>query len=327
MKKKTTVVIPNFNGIKYIVQCLESIYTGTVTDIDVIVVDNASTDGSFEIVREKFPQVHLIKNSENMGFSVAVNQGIEASTTPYVILLNNDTRVEKTFIRELERILDNDKEKRVFSASARLISLYDRDKTDDAGDFYCALGWAFARGKGKAPALYEKDSRIFASCAGAAIYRRELLKPDAVGMFDKEHFAYLEDIDIGWRAKIHGYQNRFAAAAVVYHAGSATSGSRYNTFKTRLAAANSVYIIYKNMPFLQIIINMPFLAAGFIVKLMFFIKKGMGKEYLSGLLHGIQLSLSKQGKAHKQKFCRNHMGNYIKIQLELWINIIRLVMG
>lgn len=327
MSAKSTIVIPNYNGIKYIEQCLESVYGGTVTDFDVIVVDNASTDGSLALIEEKFPKVRLIKNSKNTGFSVAVNQGIEASTTPYVILLNNDTRVEKTFVRELERVLDEDKDKKTFSASAKLISLYDREKTDDAGDYYCALGWAFARGKGKNPDLYTKDCAIFAACAGGAIYRRELLAPDKVGSFDREHFAYLEDMDLGWRARIFGYQNSFAANAVVYHAGSATSGSRYNAFKVRLAAGNSVYIIYKNMPLFQLLVNLPFLAAGFCVKTLFFARKGLGKEYAEGLLKGVRLSLSAEGKRHKQKFSIGRLGNYIKIQLELWMNLVRLLMG
>ena len=321
---KSTIVIPNYNGIEYIEQCLESIYAGTVPRVEVIVVDNASADGSAEIVERKFPQARLIKNSENTGFSAAVNQGIEESDTPYVILLNNDTKVDKTFVRELERVLDNDREKKVFSASAKLVSLYDKEKTDDAGDFYCALGWAFARGKGKNPAFYNKDCEIFASCAGGAIYRRELLSPEKVGLFDEEHFAYLEDIDIGYRARLHGYKNMFAANAIVYHAGSATSGSRYNAFKTKLASRNSVYIAYKNMPPLQIVVNMPFLAAGFFVKSLFFAKKGLGKEYVSGLINGVKLSRSPAGRAHKQKFCKKRLGNYIKIQFELWGNMFRL---
>ena len=149
----STIVIPNYNGLQFIEACLDSIYGGTTTDVEVIVVDNASTDGSLAVVEEKFPQVRVIRNSTNTGFSVAVNQGILASRTPYVILLNNDTRVDKLFVRELERVMDEDKGHQIFSASARLISLYDKEKTDDAGDFYCALGWAFARGKGKNPAL------------------------------------------------------------------------------------------------------------------------------------------------------------------------------
>ena len=320
---KSTIVIPNYNGIKYIEACLDSVFAGTQTDIEVIVVDNASTDGSLEIIKEKFPQIKLIENTINTGFCKAVNQGILASTTPYVILLNNDTVVDLAFVHELEKVMDNDKT--LFSASAKLISLYEKDKIDDAGDFYCALGWAFARGKNKNSQLYDKDCNIFASCAGAAIYRRELLNEDKVGLFDENHFAYLEDIDIGYRARIKGYRNYFASKAIVYHAGSATTGSRYNSFKTKLASKNSIYLISKNMPLLQIIINMPFFVLGFGVKTLFFVKKGHGKDYLEGLCNGIKLSLSDDGKAKKQKFRLSNTFNYLRIQVELWRNMFLLL--
>jgi hypothetical protein len=321
---KSTVVIPNYNGIKYIEACLESLYGGTVTDFEVVVVDNASTDGSMEIVRDKFPNVKLIVNSENTGFSHAVNQGIEISRTPYVILLNNDTRVELDFIHELEKVMDSDKSGKVFSASAKMVSLHDKDKIDGAGDYYCALGWAFSRGKGKSPDQYNNNCNIFSSCAGAAIYRRELFGKDKVGMFDEEHFAYFEDIDIGYRAMLLGYRNVFAANAVVYHAGSATSGSRYNSFKTKLASRNSIYIIYKNMPILQIIINLPFLITGFFIKTLFFIKKGMGKEYIGGLINGFKLSASENGKNNRLKFNFKSIPRCIYVQFLLWINMFRL---
>lgn len=321
---KSTIVIPNYNGINYIRPCLESLYGGTTKEIEVIVVDNASTDGSMELVRDKFPQVRLIINQENTGFSHAVNQGIRESTTPYVILLNNDTQADFSFVHELEKVMDNDAGGKIFSASAKLISLYERDKTDDAGDYYCALGWAFARGKGKPPDRYNRDCDIFAACAGAAIYRRELLGENQIGLFDEEHFAYFEDIDIGYRAKIYGYRNRFAANSIVYHAGSATSGSRYNSFKTKLASRNSIYIIYKNMPLLQIIMNLPFLAAGFLIKTLFFAGKGMGKEYAAGLAGGVRLCMSDAARKHRQKFDAVNIGNYVSIQLALWRNLFRL---
>lgn len=321
---KSTVVIPNYNGIKYIQACLESLYGGTTKELAVIVVDNASTDGSMELVRERFPQVRLIVNEQNTGFCHAVNQGIRASATPYVILLNNDTRADLSFVHELEKVMDSDQDKKIFSASAKLVSLYDRDKTDDAGDYYCALGWAYARGKGKSPDRYTQDCDIFAACAGAAIYRRELLEEDQVGLFDEEHFAYFEDIDIGYRAKIYGYRNRFAANSIVYHAGSATSGSRYNAFKTRLASRNSIYMIYKNMPVWQIVLNLPFLIAGFLIKTLFFFRKGMGKDYVTGILGGVRLSMSRAGRRHRQKSDRGRWGNYVSIQLELWRNLVRL---
>lgn len=318
---KSTIVIPNYNGIKYIEDCLESLYAGTTTDIDVIVVDNASKDGSLELIKEKFPQVRLIENQENTGFDKAVNQGITESNTPYVILLNNDTRVERNFVHELEKAIEKDKH--LFSVSAKLISLHEKDKLDDAGDYYCALGWAFARGKGKHPDKYTQDGDIFASCAGAAIYRKSLF--DTVGLFDENHFAYLEDIDIGYRAMLYGYRNRFAANAVVYHAGSATSGSRYNTFKTKLAARNSVYLIYKNMPVFQILLNAPFLLVGFLVKTLFFVKKGMGKEYVCGLWNGVRLAASQKGREKKVKFSKDRLVYYVKIQLSLWKNMLYLL--
>lgn len=319
---KSTVVIPNYNGIKYIEACLESLYAGTTGNFRVIVVDNGSTDGSAGLVRQKFPQVGLIENSNNAGFAEAVNQGIAASTTPYVILLNNDTQAELSFIHELEKAMDNDAG--LFSASAKMISLYDKDQIDDAGDFYCALGWAFARGKGKDPALFDKDCDIFAACGGAAIYRRALLSADKIGPFDKNHFAYLEDIDIGYRARLHGYRNRFVANSIVYHAGSATSGSRYNAFKVKLASRNSVYLIYKNMPFLQILLNLPFLTAGFLIKALFFVRKGLGKEYTAGLLDGVRLCAGTEGRMHRQRFEAKRIKYYAAVQLSLWRNLLRL---
>ncbi len=325
---KSTVVIPNFNGIKYIGACLDSLYMGTIKDLEVVVVDNGSADGSMELVRDQYPQVRLIANKKNTGFCHAVNQGIQASTTPYVILLNNDTRVDLSFVHELEKVMDADTEKKIFSASAKLISLYEKDQTDDAGDFYCALGWAFARGKGKNPDRYRRDCEIFAACAGAAIYRRELLEEKRVGLFDEVHFAYLEDIDIGYRAKIHGYINWFAANSIVYHAGSATSGSRYNAFKTRIVARNSVYLIYKNMPAAQIILNFPLLFAGYLTKLMFFTRKRLGKEYLMGFMDGIRISMKismeGKGKTYRKRQKKVSKMVYVKIQFGLWRNLFRL---
>ena len=184
-----------------------------------------------------------------------------------------------------------------------------------AGNFYNALGWSFARGKGRDIHTYEKEEQIFSSCGGAAIYRRKLF--EKIGYFDEEHFAYLEDTDIGYRARIYGYENWYAPKAIVYHVGSGTSGSRYNHFKTRYSSRNNVYLIYKNMPLLQIILNLPFLAAGFLIKFLFFAVKGMGKEYLAGIKNGF--SISRKGR--KVPFSMKHLPNYARIQLELWKNI------
>ncbi|MCI8570962.1 MAG: glycosyltransferase family 2 protein [Lachnospiraceae bacterium] len=314
---KTTVVIPNYNGIKYIDGCLRSLYKGSVHP-EIILVDNGSTDGSLSLVKEKYPLVKVIEFAENTGFSKAVNAGIRMARTEYVLLLNNDTVSGQEMTACLEKAMDDDPG--IFSAGAKMISLHDRNKLDGAGDFYCALGWAYARGKDKPVDSYDKEGRIFSACAGAAIYRRGLF--DKIGYFDENHFAYLEDIDIGYRANIYGYPNKYAPEAEVFHAGSAVSGSRHNEFKVKLSARNSIYLIYKNMPFLQIIINFPLLLAGYLIKFLFFSLKGMGGAYGKGLLEGIKLSVSGEGRKNKVKFRIRNIKNYLWIQGQLWTNIL-----
>lgn len=314
-KKQVAIVIPNYNGKKFIEECLKSLEVQTYTEFEIIVVDNASTDGSASFIKQEFEQVSLIELDQNYGFSRAVNEGIKRADTKYVILLNNDTKVQEQFVDELVKVME--KSEQIFSCQAKMLQMYDDTRIDDAGDYYCALGWAFARGKGKLKSLYEKDSEIFAACAGAAIYRKACF--EKMGYFDEAHFAYLEDIDIGYRARIHGYKNMYAANSIVYHAGSGSSGSRYNEFKIKLASRNSIYLIYKNMPLLQIILNLPFLLVGFMIKTIFFLKKGFGTTYLLGLKEGLQMSK----KTPKIKFKVRNLGNYVLIQVELWMNIIR----
>ena len=312
---EVSVVIPNFNGIAFLDSVLASLEGQTLSNFEVILVDNGSTDGSCSFVTANYPWIHLIELSENFGFCGAVNAGIRAAKAPYVLLLNNDTEVKEDFVEEMLAAVR--RHKNAFSCGARMVQYHDRDRLDDVGNYYCALGWSFARGRGKDIHAYETEDKIFSACAGAAIYRKKIL--EKIGYFDEEHFAYLEDTDIGYRARIYGYENWYAPKAIVYHVGSGTSGSRYNQFKTRYSSRNNIYLIYKNMPLLQIILNLPFLAAGFLIKFLFFAIKGMGKEYAAGIKNGFSISMKNQ----KVPFRIKHLPNYCKIQLELWINIIR----
>ena len=312
---EVSVVIPNFNGIAFLDSVLASLEGQTLSNFEVILVDNGSTDGSCSFVTANYPWVHLIELSENFGFCGAVNAGIRAAKAPDVLLLNNDTEVKEDFVEEMLAAIR--RHKNAFSCGARMVQYHDRDRLDDVGNYYCALGWSFARGRGKDIHAYETEDKIFSACAGAAIYRKKII--EKIGYFDEEHFAYLEDTDIGYRARIYGYENWYAPKAIVYHVGSGTSGSRYNQFKTRYSSRNNIYLIYKNMPLLQIILNLPFLAAGFLIKFLFFAIKGMGKEYAAGIKNGFSISMKNQ----KVPFRIKHLPNYCKIQLELWINIIR----
>lgn len=306
-EKKVTVIIPNYNGLPFMEPCMAALGRQTSRDFDVLVVDNGSTDGSAEWLREKnIPSVFL---KENTGFSGAVNTGIRVVRTPYVILLNNDTEAEPDYVEQLLRAIEASP--RIFSVSPKMVQMYHRELMDDAGDMYSIMGWAYQRGVGQETGRYDRPCHVFSACAGAAIYRREVF--EEIGYFDEMHFAYLEDIDVGYRAKIAGYYNRYCPQAVVYHVGSGTSGSKYNSFKVRLAARNNVYLNYKNMPFLQLAVNSLPIALGIAGKYAFFKKLGFEKDYVEGILEGVRTAR----RTKKVPYRREHLSNYLAIEWEL----------
>lgn len=311
-----SVVIPNYNGGKYIEGCLESLKRQTLEPDEIIIVDNASSDRSLDIIQGKYNNyVKLIKMQSNKGFSIAVNEGIKKSIHKYVVLLNNDTEVEEDWLKELHNEIKKDED--IFSVCSKMLRFDNRDIVDDVGDGYTVLGWATKRGDGKPEKKYTESCEVFSSCAGAAIYRRDIF--EKIGYFDENFFAYLEDIDISYRAKIYGFKNYFAAGARVYHIGSATSGSRHNAFKVKLSARNNIFLIHKNMTSLQKVINLIPLVFGIVIKQIYFQKRGLGKAHLQGIKEGF-----KEKKKIRKINLKNNFHNYIKIELELIKNTIYL---
>ena len=292
--------------------CLKSLAEQTCKDFKILVVDNDSTDGSVEYMKEEYPEIETLVLEKNYGFSKAVNVGIRHADTPYVLLLNNDTTVEPHFVLEMIRAIE--RSRYIFSVSSKMIQMYHPEQIDSAGDLYTVIGWGICRGAGRSITNYTEDCEIFSACAGAAIYRRELFKK--IGYFDENHFAYLEDIDVGYRAKIYGYKNVYCPSALVYHVGSGTSGSKYNAFKVKLSARNNIYVNYKNMPVLQLLLNLLPLTAGYLVKWIFFLKIGFGKEYMEGIKEGF--ATCKEQK--KVPFNPLHLLNYCRIEIELIAN-------
>ena len=279
-------------------------------------VDNGSTDGSTDIKSDVL-DVEWIALNENLGFCGAVNLAVQKTRTPYVILLNNDTETDKYFVEWLLRGIK--KSDHIFSCGAQMIDYKNHEILDNAGDLYTAMGWAVARGKGRPCKYYETSKRVFSCCAGAAIYRMDIMRK--IGGLDEKHFAYLEDVDLGYRARIAGFENWYIPEAKVYHVGSATTGTRYNKKKVFLAARNTIFVIYKNMPVLQLVLNVPFIFIGMLIKTLFFVRKGFGEDYCKGILEGI----CDCKKCWKVKFHMKNLSNYFKIQLELWCNLVRII--
>ena len=316
---KVSVVTPNYNGEKFLKAFFESLNEDSQLIGEVIIVDNGSTDSSKEFIKGNsfnFP-VRLIENTENLGFSPAVNQGIRQSQYEYIFSLNNDTEIRKGSIKALADLMSSDDS--IFSAQAKMLQYDNKELIDDVGDEYNLLAWTKKTGENHNSSEYTEVREIFSACAGAAMYRKSLL--DEIGMFDDSFFAYMEDVDLAIRSRINGYRNMLCPNAVVYHIGSATSGSRYNEFKVRLAARNNVWVVYKNLPIPLKIVNFIFLFLGFLIKYLFFVKKGFGPIYLLGIREG----LSTRGKIQKVKFKSKNTKNYFKIEYRLIINTLKFL--
>ena len=284
-----------------------------------IIVDNGSRDGSIEYLRRSsfnFPLV-LIENSENLGFSPAVNQGIRKARHDLIFSINNDTEIKKGSIKALVDLITSDD--KIFSVQAKMLQYNNKELIDDVGDEYNLLAWTKKTGENHHRDEYVEVMDIFSSCAGAAMYKKSVL--DEIGLFDDNFFAYMEDVDLAIRSRINGYRNLLCPNAVVYHIGSATSGSRYNEFKVRLAARNNVWVVYKNLPIPMKIVNFIFLFLGFLIKYLFFVKKGFGSTYLDGIREG----LSGRSRIGKVKFKSKNTINYFKIEYRLIINTLKFL--
>ena len=316
---KLSVVIPNYNGISLLEKCLAALDKQDFTDYDIIVIDDASTEKGAEETVAAYPRARLIKHSENRGFAASVNDGIKASDAEYVFLLNNDAYVDDGCLSTLVKAMDAES-KNTFSIQCKMLSARNHALIDNAGDFYNILGWPRTRGKDKLADSYSEPTEIFSSCAGAAIYRRNTLLE--LGLFDENHISYLEDVEIGYRARIYGYVNKYEPSAKVFHEGSATSGSRYNEYKVRLAARNSILLRYKNQTLLQKIVNFPAQEAGVIIKQLFFIRKGLGKVYRAGIKEGRKVKRSEGEKNRKIVFDSAKRKRALKIEFDMIKNII-----
>lgn len=311
-----TVIIPNYNGERFLKGSLESLKKQN-NAFEVIIVDNGSNDGSVDYIKNNYPEFKIIENKKNLGFAAAVNQGIKISESEYVFLLNNDVELEINCISNLLKCIENDKN--IFAVSSKMIQYNDKNKIDDAGDEYTVLGWTKRVGYCKSADLYDREREIFSACAGASIYRKSIV--DEIGCFDENFFAYMEDVDISYRARIHGYKCIYCPQAIVYHVGSGSSGSRYNEFKIKLAARNNVYVPYKNMPWPQLLINSAFLISGYLIKYIFFLRQGYGSIYLYGLKEGF----NSFKKIEKVKYENKNFINYLKIEWFLIKNTLKFI--
>jgi hypothetical protein len=209
--------------------------------------------------------VHVISNAQNLGFAAAVNQGIRASESPYVATLNNDTRVDPGWLAALLEAVASAPD--IGMGASTMMLAYRLNIIDSTGICVDRVGIIWDRRGGEVDEGQETQPvEVFGPCGGAALYRRAML--DQIGLFDEDFFAYMEDVDLAWRAQRAGWRAVYVPDARVMHHHSATGGEG-SAFKGFHLGRNKVWVIVKNYPFLQLWYYVPlmilydFLAFGY----------------------------------------------------------------
>ena len=251
-----SVIIPNYNGVRFLPGLMAALAAQRFRDFEVIVVDDASRDGSVAWLEEHAPQVRLVVNRTNRGFVASCNSGADVARGRVLVFLNNDTEPEAGWTEALARAVCATPRAGIFAGK---LLLYDRrDTLHSAGDELGCDGiprnrgvWETDRGQ------YDHQTAVFGGCGGAVAYRREVWQ--ALGGFDESFWMYLEDADFAFRAQLLGWDAVFVPEARVYHHLSATGGGALASY---YVGRNTLWLIAKNMPRSLLLRNLPRIVAG-----------------------------------------------------------------
>jgi len=237
-----SIIIPHYNGIDYLPLCFNALRCQTYPHLEIILVDNGSTDRSVALTRRDFSDVKIIELGQNLGLTGAINRGITQAKGEIIVPLNNDTEVAPGWAQALVEALEAYPEAGI--VACKMLLFNERDKLHSAGDGFGIDGIPINRGVWqKDEGQFDNDTYIFGGCGGAVAYRRTMLGD--IGLFDEELFMYLEDVDLNWRAQLAGYRAVFAPQAIVYHHLSATGGGTIASYYT---GRNTILVLAKDLP-------------------------------------------------------------------------------
>ncbi|HMO56663.1 MAG TPA: glycosyltransferase family 2 protein [Roseiflexaceae bacterium] len=249
------IIIPNYNGAAHLPTCLDALRRQTRRDFVVVVVDDASTDESCELLARSYPEVQVLAMARNAGFTAAVNTAIDATGGEYVVLLNNDTEADPHWLEYLIGTLE--RYPGYAFAASKLLLFDQRHIIHSAGDFYRADGIPGNRGVWQHDTgQYDALAEVFGPCAGAAAYRRSALEALAEDgrVLDEALVMYCEDVDLNVRARLYGMRTLFVPQAIVYHRLSATGGGALASY---YCGRNFMLVWAKNMPDRLVRIHLP----------------------------------------------------------------------
>ncbi len=243
-----SVIIPNWNGAHHLPICLDSLGRQTYPHFEVIVVDNNSDDDSLALLESEYTEVRVIPLKENQGYAGGVNVGIRAAQGEIIVVLNNDTEADHRLLEELWAGLERHPE--AGAATSKMLLFDQRQVINSAGDFYTLDGIPGNRGVWQRDeGQFDREEKVFSAHGGASAFRRsmlmELASKGQPEVFDEDFFAYCEDVDLGWRAQLAGYQCLYVPTATVYHRLSATGGGKIASYYT---GRNFIYVLAKDYP-------------------------------------------------------------------------------
>ena len=241
---KVAVIVPNWNGARVLLACLDSLADQSLRGFTTLVVDNGSRDESLALLRRHHPWARVIALPRNTGFTGAVNTGLAESRSEFVALVNNDVVLAADWLQRMLDAAGHHPQAGLFAA--RIVYADDPKRIYAAGDELTRSGRARGIGRGEADgAAYDREREVFAACGGAAFYRRALLA--ATGGLDPDFFAYVEDTDLAFRAHALGWHGRYVPEARAYHVGGASLKGR-GEVRSLYCLRNHLYFVIKNYP-------------------------------------------------------------------------------
>jgi GT2 family glycosyltransferase len=268
-----SVIILTWNGKPYLKDCLDSLAVQSFRDFESILVDNGSNDASAEYVQEKYPWVKIVSLPENVGFAEGNNQGFAVASGEFIVTLNNDTKLEPSFLAAMIAAAEADPT--IGMVAAKMLNFYEKGRIDSVGVRIAPNGMGQNIGVGEQDCgQYDIASDVFGPCAGAALYRRAML--EEVGFFDPAFFAYYEDLDLAWRGRLAGWRAATAPEAVVYHVHSATSG-KMSPFTVYQVQRNKWYVLLKNWPASLLLKRSPLIVIFDLAALLLAVLRGRGR--------------------------------------------------
>jgi GT2 family glycosyltransferase len=278
-----SVIVVNFNGLRYLDACLSSLMAQTYGSFEVILVDNGSGDGSAEHAKKNFPRVRVIETGENLGFASANNIGIRAAGGEFIATLNNDTEVSPAWLEELVGAMSPGD---VGMCASKMLRMDDHTIIDSTGIMVSRSGACWDRGMfERDEGQYETVEEVFGPCAGAALYRKRML--DEAGLFDDDFISYMEDTDLAFRCRLAGWKCLYVPKAVVYHVHGGTAGyvSPYTVY---YGNRNIVWYPLKDFPLPLLLTSLPFMVGRSLAVIPYYVLKGHGTTIFRAKLDALK---------------------------------------